>query len=72
MAGDILLDAVAGQLADDPARDSPDGDRRQQRRREEANREPYTPPLSRVGAFDVRCHDTIIGARAQDLLTRRG
>ena len=23
MAGDVLLDAVAGELADDPARDSP-------------------------------------------------
>ena len=40
MAVDVLLDAVAGELADDPARDSLGGDRRQQRRREEANREP--------------------------------
>ena len=32
MAADVLLDA-AGELADDRARDSPDGNRRQQRRR---------------------------------------
>ena len=44
MAVDVLPDAVVGELADDPARDSPDGDRRQQRRREEANREPYPAP----------------------------
>jgi hypothetical protein len=30
---DVLLDAVVDELADHPARDSPDGDRRQQRRR---------------------------------------
>ena len=72
MAGMSCPTRCAGELADDLARDSPNGVRRQQRRREEANREPYTPPLSRVGAVDVRCHDTIIGARAQDLLTRRG
>ena len=69
---DVLSDAVAGELTDDPARDSPDGDRRQQRRRDEANREPDPPRLSHVVAVDVRCHDTIIGARAQDLLTLRG
>ena len=40
MAVDVLRKAVAGELADDPARDSPDGGRRQQRRREEANLEP--------------------------------
>jgi hypothetical protein len=40
MAVDVLLDAAAGELDDDPARDSPDGDRLQQRRREEANGEP--------------------------------
>ncbi len=72
MAVDVPLDAVVGQLADDPARDSSDGDRRQQRRHEEANREPGPAALSRVVAVDVRCHDTIIGRRAQDLLTRRG
>ena len=44
MVVDVLLDAVVGELADDPARDSPDGDRRQQRRREEANREPSPLP----------------------------
>ena len=33
MAVDVLLDAVADELAGDPARDSPDGVRRQQRRR---------------------------------------
>ena len=69
---DVLPDAVAGELADDPARDSPDGDRRQRRRREEANREPDPARRSRVVAVDVRCHDTIIGARAQDLLTHFG
>lgn len=30
---DVLPGAVAGELADDPARDSPCGDRRQQQRR---------------------------------------
>ena len=72
MTVDALLDAVADELADDRARDNPDGGRRQQRRREEANREPDpAAPQSRV-AVDVRCHDPIIGAPAQDFLTRRG
>ena len=69
---DVLSDAVAGELADDPARDSPDGDQRQQRRREGPTASPTPPRLSRLVAVDVRCHDTIIGVRARDLLTRRG
>ena len=69
---DVLPDAVAVELADDPAGDSADGDRRQQRRREGSTASPTPRHLSRVIAADVRCHDTIIGARAQDRLTRRG
>ena len=36
----LLLDLVAGEPAQHPARDRPDGDGREQRRREQANREP--------------------------------
>ena len=36
----LLVDLVAGESAHDPARDRPDGDRREQRRCEQANREP--------------------------------
>jgi hypothetical protein len=51
MVVEVLLD----ELADDPARDSPDGERGQQWRREQANREPRprrpTPtPATKVAA----------------------
>jgi hypothetical protein len=71
MAVDVPLDAVAGELADDPARDSPDGDRRQQRRREEANREPGPAappqPLATEVAARLPHRDTAVwGVRHQD------
>jgi hypothetical protein len=53
MAVDVLPGAVAGELADDPARDSRDGDRRQQRRREGATVSSTPPRLSRIVAVDV-------------------
>jgi hypothetical protein len=72
MAVDVLPDAVAGELADDPpatartATDACNGGAKT------PTASPAPPRLSRVVAVDVRCHDTIIGARTQDLLTRRG
>ena len=39
---DLLLEPVVDELAHHPARDCPDGDRREQRWREEADREPDT------------------------------
>ena len=72
MAVDVLLDAVAGELADDPARDSPTATDASSGGAKRPTASPTPPRLSRVVAVDVRCHDTIIGAHAQDLLTRRG
>ena len=71
MVVDVPLDAVAGELADAPARDSPTAaDASGGAKGPTAS--PTPPRLSRVVAVDVRCHDTIIGTHAQDLLTRRG
>ena len=71
MAVDVLLDADR-ELADDPARDSPTATDASSGGAKGPTASPTPPRLSRLVAVDVRCHDTIIGAPAQDLLTRRG
>ena len=64
---DVLLDVVA----DNPARASPTAtDASSGAKGPTAS--PTPPRPSRLVAVDVRCHETIIGAPAQDLLTRRG
>ena len=50
---DLALDPVVGELADDPAGDRADGDRREQRGREEANRKPDPAAPARPLAAEV-------------------
>ena len=70
MAGDVLPGAVAGELDDDPARDSPGGDRRQQRRRKQASREPgpaaYPSPSRPRLRHVCRTGTAVWGVRHQD------
>ena len=65
---DLLLDSVVDELADHPARGSPDCDRRQQRRREEANREPNpaapAQPLATEVVARLPNRDTAVLRRA--------
>jgi hypothetical protein len=53
MAVDVLLDPVAGELADDPARDSPTASDASSGGAKRLTASPTPPRLSRMVAVDV-------------------
>ena len=68
---DVMLDPVVDELADHPARDRPDGGRREQRRRKEADRDPdAASPAHALAAAVVtglsHGDTTVLGVRDQD------